>query len=104
MPRGGRRSSTWPKGKKPPVKRPKGALNKKTILKRAVGLQNWEGLKTFLETKGSTKMIKEIQKLKGKDYVHAVHAMMEYVKPKLTRVDGKLNATLNLKDEEVVFE
>lgn len=104
MGRGGKTSGTWPKGKKPPVKRPKGSLNKKTILKRSVGLENWDGLKTFLETKGSTKLIKEIQKLNGKDYVNAVHGMMEYVKPKLTRIDGKLNANINLKDEEVVFE
>lgn len=104
MPRGGKRSTTWPKGKKPPVGRKKGSLNKKTLLKRSVGLHNWEGLKSYLETAGSTKMIREIRKLKGKDYVTAMHAMMEYVKPKLTRIDGKLNANINLKDEEIVFE
>lgn len=104
MGRGGKRSTTWPKGQKPPVKRLKGSLGKKTLVKKAVGLENWDGLKNYLETKGSTKMIKEIQKLQGKDFVTAMHAMMEYVKPKLTRVDGKLNANINLKDENVVFE
>lgn len=103
MGRGGKTSATWPKGKKPPVKKPKGRKNNRTLVKEAIGLQNWEGLKTFLQTEGSTKMIAEIQKLKGKDYINATTALLEYVKPKLTRVDGKIKTDVDLTNAKITF-
>lgn len=104
MASGGRRSSTWAKGEKPPVQRPKGAKNNKTRLKESLGLQNWEGLKKFIETSGATKLIKEMRKLKGQQYVYAMQAMTEFVKPKLQRTDAKVSANINLSDQPVTFE
>jgi hypothetical protein len=104
MSRGGTRSSTWPKGQKPPVKKPKGALAKRTRLKLAVSQKDWEGLKNFIEGEGATKLIEEMKKLKGQQYVYAMQSIAEYVKPKLRRIDGTLNANLTLKDKKVKFE
>jgi hypothetical protein len=87
MPRGGKRSSTWEKGKKPPVKRPKGSKNKRTILKEAIGLKNWDQLKGFVETHGLEKCIKELSKMKAGSYVYAFLALTEFVKPKLARTE-----------------
>ena len=100
----GRNRSTWEKGKKPPVQKPKGAKSRKTKLKEAIGAQNWEGLKNFIEGEGATKLIEEMKKLSGKSYVQAIHAVAEYVKPKLRRVDGNLNANVSFKDKDIKFE
>jgi hypothetical protein len=102
--RGGRRSSTWPKGEKPKYVRQKGSKNKKTLVKEALGLTGWDALKEFIEGKGAEKLIVEMKKLNGKTYVNAMQAMSEYVKPKLRRVDGNLNTNISFKDEETVFE
>ena len=100
----GRNRSTWQKGKKPPFNKPKGCKNKINRLKESIGLENWEGLKSFVEQEGATKLIKEMKKLKGRSYVQAMHAMAEYIKPKLRRVDGNLNANLSFKDKDIKFE
>lgn len=82
----------------------KGSLNKRTVLKQNLGLKDWDGLKTFIETEGATKLIHEIRKLKGKEYVTAIHAMTEFVKPKLQRIDAKIAANVNLADQPITFE
>lgn len=87
MPRGGKRTTTWKKGQKPPVKKPKGAKNKRTILKEALGLKNWDQLKGFIESNGIEKCVKEIGKLRGASYVYAFIALTEFVKPKLNRTE-----------------
>lgn len=87
MPRGGKRTTTWKKGEKPPVKKPKGAKNKRTLLKEAIGLKNWDELKTFVETNGVEKCIKELGKMKAGAYVYAFLALTEFVKPKLARTE-----------------
>lgn len=83
--RGGKRSTAWKPGESP-VK-PKGMKNKKTRLKEKLGLQNWEGLVTYIETEGATKLIDEMKKLSGKDYVTAMNGLSEFVKPKLARTE-----------------
>lgn len=75
------------KGKPKTGGRTKAGKNKKTILKEAVGLKNWEGLKTYIETEGATKLIREMQKLKGRDFVIALNGLAEFVKPKLARTE-----------------
>ena len=100
----GKTSTTWPKGKKPPVGRKKGTKNKRTVLKAAVGAENWDSLKNFMETKGSAKMQRELAKLKGRAYTTAFNGMMEFIKPKLQRVDAKLDANIDLKMVVVRFK
>jgi hypothetical protein len=104
MSKGGRTSGTWPKGEQPPYTRRKGSKNKTTIAKEVLGLKGWESLKEFIEGKGAEKLVTEMNKLNGKTYVNAMQAMAEYVKPKLRRVDGNLNANISFRDEETVFE
>lgn len=87
MPRGGRTKATWPKGQKPPVKKPKGAKNKRTLLKEAIGIDNWAQLQSFIETHGIKKCVQEIQKLSGKDFVSSFTQLTEFVKPKLARTE-----------------
>lgn len=82
----------------------KGQIHKSTRLKQALGLQNWEGLKEYIENEGATKLIQEMSKLKGAGFVSAMHAMTEFVKPKLRRVDARVNGNVNLSDEPITFE
>lgn len=79
--------STWPKGQRPPVQRPKGSKNKKTLLKEAAGLSSWDKFKQFIENEGVEKCIQEINKLKGNQYLIAYGSLMEFVKPKLARTE-----------------
>lgn len=102
--RGGKRSTTWPKGQKSPTHRPKGAKGKKTIIKEALGLKGWDSLKQFVEGDGAEKMVREMKKLKGKSYVYAMQAIAEFVKPKLSRVDAKVKGDIDLKTLPVKFK
>jgi hypothetical protein len=87
MPRGGIKKSTWKKGEKPPVQRPKGSKNKRTLIKEAIGIKNWNELTSFVENNGIEKCVKELTKLKGRSYVYAFMALTEFVKPKLARTE-----------------
>ncbi len=91
MPSGGRTKGTWPKGQKPPVKKPKGAKNKRTLLRQAIGIDNWSQLQSFIETHGIKRCIQEIQKLSGKDFVNSFTQLTEFVKPKLQRTEQKFD-------------
>jgi hypothetical protein len=105
MPKG-RTSATWKKGEKPPVKRPKGSKNKRTLVKESIGLQDWEGLEQFIKKEGATKFIKEMKKLTGKSYTIAFNAISEFVKPKLARTELKaeIDANVKLSERPVVFK
>lgn len=87
MPAGGKRSTTWKPGTNPTRK--KGSKARKTQVKEALGLKNWAGFKDYIENEGATKLIQEMKKLKGKDFVIAFQAMTEFVKPKLARQEVK---------------
>lgn len=93
MPAGGKRSTTWKPGENPVKK--KGQRHRSTKLKEAIGLKNWEGFKAYLENEGATKLIEEMQKLKGKDFVIAFQSMTEFVKPKLARQEVKAEIDAN---------
>lgn len=82
-----RTKATWKKGEKPPVHKPKGRKNNKTILKEKLGIKNWAELQGFIETHGIEKAITELQKLKGKEFVTAFTSLTEFVKPKLARTE-----------------
>lgn len=102
--KGHRTSTTWAKGKKPPVGRKKGTPNKRTAIKRAIGLENWESLKKYVREEGAGKMLDQMKRMKPKEFKVAFLSLLEFVEPKLQRVDAKLKVNLNLQDEEIVFE
>lgn len=77
--------ATWPKGQRPPVQRPKGSKNKKTLAREAAGVANWGQLKEWAETKGIEECVKKMKRLRGASYVAAYTKLLEYVKPKLAR-------------------
>lgn len=104
MGRGGKTTGTWPKGKKPPVKRPKGSKNKKTLVKEAIGLKNWDTLKAYLETDGSGKMLDAMKKMNDRDFKYAFISLMDFVKPKLTRVDAKVKNDIDLTGAVIKFK
>lgn len=85
-----RNQTTWPKGQKPPVKKPKGAKSKKTLLKESLGLKGWNQLASFIENEGAEKYVVEMMKLSGRNFTTALAQFTEYVKPKLTRTDLEL--------------
>lgn len=84
------------KGKQKTGGRKKGAANKKTALLDAFAQTVCEG--------GVEKFKTELKKLKGKQYVDAYLMLFEYVKPKLSRTEAKVEATLNLTDQPIVFK
>ena len=84
------------KGKPKTGGRKKGASNKNTALLDAFA-------KTVCE-EGSDKFMRELKKLKGKQYVDAYLMLFEYVKPKLSRTEAKVEAIVNLTDQPIVFE
>jgi len=81
--RGGIRSTSFKKGSNP-IKA-KGTKHRKTRLKEAIGLQNWDALTKFIEGDGAGKLVKEMKKLTGRNYVIAYGTLAEFVKPKLAR-------------------
>ena len=101
MPRGGRRSSTWKPGENP-VKQ-KGQKHRKTKLKEALGLENWAGVQKYIEGEGATKLVQEMMKLKGRNFVIAYQAMTEFVKPKLARqeVKAEIDETVTIKQPSI---
>ena len=70
------------KGKAKTGGRAKGAVNKKTVLLDAFAKTICEG--------GAEKFQKELNQLTGKDFVYAYLSMFEYVMPKLTRTEAKV--------------
>jgi hypothetical protein len=100
--KGGRTSGTWKKGENPIMK--KGTKHKSTKIKEALGLQNWEGLKNYIENEGATKLIEEMKKLNKKDFVFAMRVMTEFFKPKLRSIDAKVKGNIHLADEPITFE
>src|SRR5476651_1121022 len=63
--------------------RRKGILNKNTLLKHELSIQNWNDLKGFIEGEGISRFIDQMQDLDGKDYIIAYLGILPYVKPKI---------------------
>lgn len=101
----GRASTTWKKGEKPPVQRPKGRKNNKTLLKEAMGVNSWADLQGWVEGAGIQQAIGELSKLKGKAFVDAYSKLTEYVKPKLQRTEVLNSGSMELHfHEEKTYE
>lgn len=78
---------------------PKGASkHRKTKVKERLGLNNWQNLTHFVLNEGLDKMLLEMEKLRGRDYLTAYTTLLEYVKPKLSRttVEGDKNAPIEI--------
>lgn len=97
----GKTSTSWGPGTNPKGKG--SSKNTKTKIKEELGLTGWDALCQYIKTEGSDKLQQEMAKLNGKDYVNALSALIEYVKPKLNRttVDGNLNHNIR---KTVVFQ
>jgi hypothetical protein len=78
--------------------KPKGAKHKTTLLKESLGLKNWDKLVSFVNNEAAEKLVDEMAKLHGKDFIYALTMVAEYVKPKLQRttVEGNPNRPVNL--------
>lgn len=84
------------KGKQKTGGRSKGSLNQKTIDQK----QRAESLMQLLENDYLQKDIANLTSLQRTDFYLG---LMEYVSPKLRRVDGTLNANLSFANEKVEF-
>jgi hypothetical protein len=94
-------STTWAKGEKPPVQKPKGSKHKRTIMKEMLGVKSWSEVQEFLETKGVIRYLEELDKMKGKDYTTAFTALAEFFRPKLARSATELSSNSKITIEPI---
>src|SRR4051812_12077373 len=66
--------------------KPKGAISGKTSAKLAL-IDTWKDISSFIENEGAAIFLDKMRKLKPRDYVATYLAMLEYHKPKLSRVE-----------------
>lgn len=83
----GRTRGTWAKGQPSPVCGKKGMKAKKTLVKESMGLDSWQKLADFVVKEGAEKWIQEAMKLTGKNYATVYTSLLEFIKPKLGRLD-----------------
>ncbi len=67
--------------------RKKGSLNKKTLIAKAAGVENWNDLAGWIEGPGIKRYVEEIQKLKGIQFTQELRNIAEFVRPKLARTE-----------------
>ena len=87
------------------VRKPKGAVSKKTKIAAKLGLA-WNDLQPYMEGAGIARYIAELEALNGRDYIIAYTAMLEYVKPKLARqeiITNKPKHTINVFGRQIPF-
>jgi hypothetical protein len=84
-------AGTWT-AENPPPRKQKGMVSSKTKVKQALGIDHlidgpsaWKAVDLYTSGNGAMKLIREMNKLKGKAYVQAWQAVVEYFKPKLQR-------------------
>jgi hypothetical protein len=75
----------------------KGIKNKATQIKEVIGLDSWDSLYNYMVNKGPEKFIQEISTLKGSAYLINYLQMLEYFKPKLSRIDSNVNIQADIK-------
>ena len=86
--------------------RKKGSRNKKTIVKQAIGIDNWTELSGFIEGAGIKRYVQEMNKMTGKDFTTAFSSLAEFVKPKLSRAEHtskveNINYNVDLNKSEI---
>lgn len=82
--------------------RAKGAKNKRTRAREAVGAGSWEQIESYLIGEGAARLIDCMRELKPGQYVYAYAGLLEYFRPKLSRqaIEGEglkeITVTMNL--------
>lgn len=79
---------TWKKGMKKTGGRKKGAVNMSTMTKRV--------FLDYIATEGSGRFLKELEALKGEDYVKYFIHLLEFNYPKLSRTEVEASGSINL--------
>lgn len=92
----GATKTTWKKGERPPVQKPKGRKNNRTLLKEMIGIKGWEDAQNYLSTTGISKALTELETLRGKDFVNGIAMLTEFYKPKLARTETLVKADVNI--------
>lgn len=68
--------------------RKKNSLNKKTLIAKAAGVENWNDLKGWIEGPGIKRYIEELQKLNSIQFTQELRNIAEFVRPKLSRTEN----------------
>ncbi|MFN7302153.1 MAG: hypothetical protein ACK5U7_11835 [Bacteroidota bacterium] len=82
--------------------RTKGAKNKRTQLREAVGAGSWEQIETYLTGEGAARLIESMRELRPGQFVYAYAGLLEYFRPKLSRQaitgegETEITVTMNL--------
>jgi hypothetical protein len=90
---------SFKKGERP-TGRAKGTRNKKTLLKESMHVKTWSDLSGYIEGRGLSLAVAELEHLRGKDFVTAYNGLTEYVKPKLARAEILAKVETNITWEE----
>lgn len=80
----------------------KGTLHKKTKLLQKMGLTSWQSFGEWINTQGIERYKAEMEGLSGKEYIIAMSLILEYYKPKLTRLHQNFETALQI--ESITFE
>lgn len=84
----------------------KGVKNRSTIIKEKLQIDSWSGLSAFIEGPGLRRLVKEMDKLSGRDYERAFTTLAEFAKPKLSRQEHtgqvqSINYNVDLTKKEI---
>ena len=82
--------------------RPKGALNKATIMKQDISEVTMATFKDWLTGDGISKFKREMQRLEGKDYISAYAIIMEFFVGKKIRTSIDEDKAVNV--DSITFE
>lgn len=81
------------KGNKIARGRKEGTTTKKTEILKSLGFGEWKELITWVENRGVTRFIGEMEALEGKDYIIAYLGILPYVKGKKANVESNPDDT-----------
>lgn len=72
--------------------KPKGAVSKKTHIISTLNMK-YSDCANYMETTAFDRFVREMEQLDGRDYVTAYLALLEYIKPKLSRMEVRAELT-----------
>ena len=67
--------------------KPQGAVSKATRVSKSLDMSLARDIHGYMDGKGFNRFMDEMERLKGYQYTSTFLALLEYVKPKLSRVD-----------------
>jgi hypothetical protein len=83
--------------------KPKGAKNKRTVLKENIGIDNWQSLEHYLNSNGLDRLINELNTLTGKDFIQCYTKLLEYFKPKQRALNANISNVEPLRIDKITF-